>query len=106
MKDVIILLKENDISQAPVLHPDGKVAGMVTEANLLKHMLEAGHTHTSEETVAAILEPAPPSYPTHTPLSDVLPSFVAGPVVLVSEANHVAGLLTKIDVLDFIARTI
>ncbi len=106
MKDVIILLKENDISQAPVLHPDGKVAGMVTEANLLKHMLEAGHTHTSEETVAAILEPAPPSYPAHTPLSDVLPSFVTGAVVLVSEADKVVGLLTKIDVLDFIARTI
>ncbi|PJH75589.1 MAG: cystathionine beta-synthase [Anaerolineae bacterium CG_4_9_14_0_8_um_filter_58_9] len=106
MKDVIILLKENDISQAPVLHTDGKVAGMITEANLLKHVLEAGHTHTSEETVAAILEPAPPSYPAHTSLSDVLPSFVAGPVVLVSDADRVVGLLTKIDVLDFIARTI
>lgn len=106
MTDVIILLKENDISQAPVLHTDGKVAGMVTEANLLKHMLDARHIHTAEETVAAILEPAPPSYPAHTSLSDVLPSFVAGPVVLVSEADRVAGLLTKIDVLDFIARTI
>ncbi|MFA5874743.1 MAG: cystathionine beta-synthase [Anaerolineales bacterium] len=106
MTDVIALLKENDISQAPVLHPDGKVAGMVTEANLLKHMLEAGHIHTSEETLAAILEPAPPSYPAHTSLSVVLPSFVAGPVVLVNEADRVVGLLTKIDVLDFIARMI
>jgi len=106
MTDVIILLKKNDISQTPVLHPDGKVAGMVTEANLLKHMLEAGHNHTEDETVASILEPAPPSYPAHMLLSDALPSFVAGPVVLVSDAERVVGLLTKIDALDFIARTI
>jgi cystathionine beta-synthase len=106
MTDAILLLKENDISQAPVLNSEGNVGGIITEANLLKHMLEAGHTHTIEETVTDILEPAPPSFPARTPLSDVLPSFITGPFVLVSEDGHVEGLLTKIDVLDFIARKI
>lgn len=106
MTDVIVLLKERDISQVPVLHPDGKLAGLVTEVDLLKHMMEADHTHSPDETIASIVQPLPPSFPVHTSIEDVLPSFVDAPVVLMTEGDRPVGLLTKIDILDFIAKEI
>ncbi|NOY98442.1 MAG: cystathionine beta-synthase [Chloroflexi bacterium] len=106
MTDVIALLKEHDISQVPVLRADGALAGLVTEVDLLKHIVEAGHTHSSDETVASIVQPAPPTFPVYTPLEDVLPTFVEEPVALVTEGERPIGILTKIDVLDFIAREI
>lgn len=102
MTDVVTLLKEFDISQVPVVNPGGTLEGMVTEVDLLKHMLEAGHTHTQDETIAQIIQPLPPCLPAHTPLEDVLHTFVDEPVTLVTEGDRPVGILTKIDVLDFI----
>ncbi len=106
MTEVIALLKEHDISQVPVLRSDGTPVGMVTEVDLLKHMLEAGHTHSPGETIARIIQPAPPAFPSYTPLEDVLPTFVERPVVLVTEGERAVGILTKIDVLDYMAQEI
>lgn len=106
MTEVISLMKENDISQVPVLGENGHLAGMVTEVDLLKHMLEAGHTHTPDETIASITQPPPSSFPTYAALDEVLPTFVDENVIVVMEADRSVGILTKIDVLDFIAQEI
>ncbi len=106
MTDVIALFKEYNISQVPVVQSDGSLAGMVTEVDLLKHMVENGHTHTQEETIAQIMQPIPPCFPSHTPLEDVLQAIVEGSVTLVTEADRPVGILTKIDVLDFVTHDI
>ena len=106
MTDVISLMKEFDISQVPVVQPDGSLEGMVTEVDLLMHLVEAGHTHTQDETIAQIIQPLPPCFPPYTPLEDVLHTFVEHPVALVTEADRPVGILTKIDVLDFVAHDI
>lgn len=103
MIDVIAQMKENDISQVPALNPDSTLAGMVTEVDLLKHMLEAGHEHSDQETIAAITQRAEAVFPVHASLEDTLPSVMEGNVILVTEGDHPVGILTKIDVLDFIA---
>lgn len=102
--DVIAILKEHDISQVPALNPDGSLAGLVTEVDLLKHMLQNSHTHSHEETIAAIIQPAGSVFTTTTPLEAALPSIVEDHVVIVSEAERPVGILTKIDVLDFISQ--
>ncbi|RPI32804.1 MAG: cystathionine beta-synthase [Chloroflexota bacterium] len=102
--DVIALLKEHDISQVPALLPGGDLAGLVTEVDLLKHMLEVNHDHSAEETVESIVRKADAVVPSHTALEAVLPAIVEGRVVLVTEADRPVGILTKIDVLDFIAQ--
>lgn len=56
-KDVIEQMKKYDISQVPALSPDGTLAGLVTEVDLLKHMLEGGPRHSTDETVAEIVRP-------------------------------------------------
>jgi predicted transcriptional regulator len=103
MTEVIAQMKENDISQVPALNPDGTLAGIVTEVDLLKHMLEAGHEHSHQESIAAIAQPAEAVFPVHASLEDALPSVMDGNVILITEGDHPVGILTKIDVLDFIA---
>lgn len=106
MVDVIARLKEYDISQIPALNPDGSLAGIVTEVDLLKHMLDAGHDHSNEESISGIVRRVEAVFPSQTPLEDVLPTVVDGQVVLVTEGEKPIGILTKIDVLDFISQEI
>lgn len=106
MTDVIGLLKANDISQAPVLYQDGRLAGLVTEVELLKHMLERGHVHSAEETIAKIVCSTQAVFTTNTSLDAVLPAIMDGQVALVTEKDQPVGILTKIDLLDYIAQTI
>ena len=106
MTDVIASLKAHDISQMPVLNPDGTLAGLVTEVDLLKHMLENGHVHSVEETVAAIVSPTQAIFPSTAPLDAALPAIMDGQVALVTEENRPVGILTKIDLLDYIAQKI
>ena len=106
MTDMIARMKEHDISQMPVLKADGKPAGLVSEVDLLKHLFEGGHTHKPEETIESIVEPSIPAFTSNAFLQDVLPKFFESPVILVTENERLIGILTKIDVLDFLARRI
>ncbi len=108
MTDVIALMKEHGISQAPVIE-GGRVLGLVREVDLLNHVLMAGHTHTPEETIADIIQPEVATAAIDEPLDVVMNLLSAGAdVVLVipppaEEGRGVLGILTKIDVLDYIA---
>ena len=106
MTDVIAAMKSHDISQMPVLHSDGALAGLVTEVDLLKHMLENGHTHSVDETIASIVSATQAVFSINTSIETALPAFLDGQVALITENEHPVGILTKIDVLDFIAQGI
>lgn len=103
MSDVINQMKEYDISQVPALNPDGTLAGIVTEVDLLKHMLDTRHDHSAEETIATIVQPAQAVFTLQASLGEVLSAVMDGNVILITEADRPVGILTKIDVLDFIA---
>lgn len=106
MTDVIALLKAHDISQVPVLYPDGTLAGLVTEVNLLKHMLGNGHVHSTDETVSEIISPIEGIFPSHAPIDSALPAIMDGHVVLITSEDLPVGILTNIDLLDYIAQII
>lgn len=106
LTDVIALMKEHDISQVPALNPNGSMAGLVTEVDLLKHMLDRGASQAGDETIRDIVQPAEAVYPEDALLEEVLPVVVDGYVVLVTDGKHPTGILTKIDVLDYIAQEI
>jgi cystathionine beta-synthase len=106
MTDVITTMKENDISQMPVLYSDGTLAGLVTEVDLLGHLLENSHTHSPDETIEEIIRPAEALFSSSTRLNTALPVLANNQAVLVTEDNHPLGILTKIDILDFIAQKI
>lgn len=104
MIDVINVMKNHDISQVPAINPDDTLAGMVTEVDLLNHMLAADHTHQPDETIRSIVQEAGAVYPPQTTLGDILPVVTEGQVILVMEEDKPIGILTKIDILDFIAQ--
>ncbi len=106
LSSVIQLMKKHDISQVPVLNADGALAGLVNEVSLLEHMLSANHNHTADETIEGMVSPARATHPGHTLLEEVLPQIVEGNVILVMEGERPTGILTKIDILDFIAQAI
>jgi cystathionine beta-synthase len=103
MGELIEQMKAYDISQVPALNPDGTLAGIVTEVDLLKHMLEAGHDHSKLETISSITQPAQAVFSVSASLEEALPAVMEGNVILVTEGDHPVGILTKIDMLDFIA---
>ena len=102
MRKLIEQMKEYDISQVPALHADGTLAGIVTEVDLLEHMLDAGHDHSEIETISAIAQPAEAVFSVSASLEDALPAVMEGNVILVTEGDHPVGILTKIDMLDFL----
>ena len=66
-------------------------------------MLEAGHDHSEIETISAIAQPAEAVFSASASLEEALPAVMEGNVILVTEGEHPVGILTKIDMLDYIA---
>lgn len=106
MTAVIALMKEYDISQVPVIDAQGKLAGIVTEVDLLEHLLHGGHEHDPAETIASIVNPNVVTVSTGASLESVLINFERGKVVIVVDGDRPVGILTKIDLIDLMARQI
>ena len=106
MAAVIALMKEYDISQVPVVDTRGKLVGIVTEVDLLEHLLHGGHAHDPAETIASIVNPNVVTVNSGANLESVLTSFERGKVVIVVDGEQPVGILTKIDLIDLMARQI
>jgi cystathionine beta-synthase len=104
MTDVIATMKSHDISQMPVLSQNESLAGLVTEIDLLKYLVEDNHFQHPEETISAIMRPAQYVFPSNSSVETILPVIMDNQVVLVTEENRPIGILTKIDLLDFITQ--
>lgn len=102
MTDVVQLMKSNDISQIPVVNEDGRLVGIVSEVDLLDHLIHANHVHDPEETVASMVNPNVMSAQPGDSLESLLSVFERGKVVTVVEDDRPMGILTKIDVIDFL----
>lgn len=100
--DVVAKMKEYGISQLPAMNGGSEVIGLVREGDLLTHMLESENPRPGDESIRGLLQQAPPSLPAHTPLADAMAEIVRNNIVLVNDGGRVVGILTKIDVLDFI----
>jgi cystathionine beta-synthase len=101
VRDVIETLKSRGISQLPVLD-DGKLCGIVAEVDLLRHLV-SGHK-TLDSTIGELVEG---DYATVTPNTklELLQSVLAdAKVAIVEDRDQVVGIVTRIDVIDFLAR--
>jgi cystathionine beta-synthase len=101
--DVIALMKQHDISQLPVVDEQGQVSGIVTEVELLDHMLTAGHTHDAAETIEALVRTEVATAAPDTLLESLMTTFTTRRVVLIVEDEQLIGIITKIDLLDYLA---
>jgi cystathionine beta-synthase len=55
MTDVVRRMKEYNVSQLPVVAEDGRLLGLVTEIDLLNHMLLSDHVHQADETIESVI---------------------------------------------------
>ena len=102
IRKVMGIMRQNSVSQVPVIGPDGTLVGLVEEVDLLNHLLEH-REHTQDESIDSLVQNAQAVYPTETPLDDAMPSLTQGFALLVVEDSRPVGILTKIDVLDYLA---
>jgi cystathionine beta-synthase len=105
LTDVVALMKKYNISQLPVLDDDGRLLGIVTEIDLLNHMLQEDHgRHDRNETIAGIVESNVPVVRPNTPLETLMGIFSQhNAVIIATPDDKVEGILTKIDILDFLS---
>lgn len=101
--DVVRLLKQHNISQVPVVDSDGKLLGIVTEITLLNHMLLTDKKHSPHDTILSIVNRNVPVVRPNTPLETLTGIFTDNNVVIIAANEKVVGILTKIDILDFLA---
>lgn len=104
MTDVVGLLKKHGVSQLPVVDDEGRLLGMVREIDLLKHMLTAAHEHEHDETIESMIDRSVAIVQPNTPLETLMGIFSERrAVVVTTNGDKVYGILTQIDLLDFLS---
>jgi cystathionine beta-synthase len=104
VSQVINKMKKYDISQLPVLNK-GKLAGIVTEVDLLKYMVTG--RHRLNDSIKSLVETNYLKASWNTPLSDLSQKFSAtesNVAIVLDNGEKVAGIITKIDIIDFLAK--
>ncbi|MFT3766482.1 MAG: pyridoxal-phosphate dependent enzyme [Minicystis sp.] len=101
VREVIDTMKSHGISQLPVLE-NGKLRGMVQEVDLLRHLVQG--RGTLDSTIVDLVES---DYATVTPSTKV--ELLQGvlndaKIAIVLDRDTVVGVVTKIDLIDFLAR--
>jgi cystathionine beta-synthase len=104
MRDVISRMRQDAIDQLPVVDESGMLMGLVTEVELLDHMLTSDHEHPADETIESMVDTDVRVSRSTTPLVEVLPDLMKRKVVLlVDEHRRPEGILTIIDALEYLA---
>jgi cystathionine beta-synthase len=99
---VVKKMKEHDISQMPVVDADGRAIGMIHEYDLLNFLIEG--KHRLSEVVEPLVQPIQGVVGVDTPLSRLRDIFNDDNVAVVKEGERVLGILTKIDLIEFLGQ--
>jgi cystathionine beta-synthase len=102
IRKVVTIMHQHNVSQMPVVGSDGTLAGLIEEVDVLNHMIEK-HEHSNDEIIDPLVQHAGAVFPPETPLEDAMPSLTAGYALIVVDNGKPIGILTKIDVLDYVA---
>ncbi len=107
LKEVVAQMKDHNVSQLPVVNDDGRLVGLVSEIDLLNHMLMSNHVHQPDETIEGMINTNVPIVGPNAQL-ETLMSLIKdrSAVVIVNHEDQVEGILTKIDILDFLSSQI
>ncbi len=100
VREIIDRMKLHDISQMPVL-TDGKLVGMINESTLLTQMAAPGNS--PDDSIAPIVNRQVTAVSSDTGLEAVVSLFGSNPAVVVVDNEQVKGILTKIDLIDYLA---
>jgi cystathionine beta-synthase len=107
VRQAIDRLQEHDISQAPVVREQGSdevsgFVGAIAERELLDRIFRDPDALQAE--VAEVMGPPIPLVEHDDPVEVAFASLQSRPAVLVAEKGRVLGVLTRSDLLEFLAR--
>ena len=103
VRDVITKMKAHGISQLPVVRA-GKLAGVVAEVDILRHMVEAGAS--ADDTVDKLVEADFATVTPATRIALVSDLFSQGGIIVALDGDRIVGVVTKIDLIDYLAKRI
>jgi len=106
MRAVVAIMKEHNVSQLPVVDDDGHLRGLVSEIDLLNHMLLADHVHQVDETIEGMINASVPVVGPNARLETLMSLISDQPAVVIVRDDRVEGILTKIDILDYLSSQI
>jgi cystathionine beta-synthase len=101
VREVVALMKAHGISQVPVID-QGQLAGLVTESALLDLMIHEGEAGLNMS-VGTVASDAYELVDPDAPVGLFQHIFTQGKVLIVWERGEVRGVITKIDVIDYLA---
>ena len=92
-------MRSSDLAQLPVIE-NGRLAGIIDESDLLLAVhADAAHFHTAVQT-AMVTQLQ--TVDVNASVDELLPLFDQGRVAIVEDAGRFVGLITKIDVLNYL----
>jgi cystathionine beta-synthase len=103
--DVIKRMREDAISQLPVVDDERALLGAVSEVDLLNHLLNVDHEHKPDETIEAMINRDVPKAHSKSYFNQVIPDLMQSKmVILTDEDGQPEGILTMIDALEYVTR--
>ena len=96
-------MKLYDVSQLPVMEGD-RIVGIVDESDMLLHVY--GDEARFRDTVATAMVSKLDKVPVNAPIEALLPVFDRGHVAIVMDGERFLGLITRIDLLNFLRRRV
>jgi cystathionine beta-synthase len=99
---VVKKMRDHDISQVPVVDEAGKATGMIHEYDLLNFLIEG--KHRLSEVVEPLIQPLQGVVTPDTPVGRLRDIFNDDNVAVVKEGDRVTGIITKIDLIDFLGQ--
>ncbi|MGH8258749.1 MAG: pyridoxal-phosphate dependent enzyme [Steroidobacteraceae bacterium] len=94
-------MKLYDVSQLPVMR-DGRIVGIVDEEDLLLEVFE--HPERFNEPVSGVMASHLVTVPPDAPLPQLMEIFKRGMVAIVVDRGELLGLITRIDLLNWLRR--
>ncbi|MGZ4150507.1 MAG: cystathionine beta-synthase [Actinomycetota bacterium] len=105
VRQAIDVLQANGISQAPVLREESddvsQIVGSIRDRELLERVFRDPDALQAD--VAAVMAPPIPTVEWDAAVDDAFAELERAPAVLVAKTGHVLGVLTRSDLLDFLA---
>ena len=96
-------MKLYDVSQLPVLEGE-KIVGIIDESDLLLHVY--GDEKRFLDAVSTAMITSLQTLDVKSPIEDLLPVFERGRVVIVMDGERFLGLITRIDLLNYLRRRV
>ena len=107
VKQAIAIMREYDVSQLPVVRAEpplafAEVAGSVRERAVMERVFD--DASLIDRPVSEVMDPPLPTVGSGEAVDAAVSALERGPAVLVVDAGHPVGIVTRSDILDFLSQ--